>query len=251
MKIAIAGKGGVGKSTLSALTARILYESGHKVLLIDADPDMNLASILGIPKNTRIVPVSELKELIAERTGTQVNKSAAIFIMNPKVDDIPDKYCISHKGIKLLTMGTIRKGGGGCACPENAFLKNLLSHLIISRNEWVILDMEAGIEHLGRGTALGVDRLCIIVEPSHTSVSTAFRINKLAADIGIKKIGIIGNKIQSKEDEYFILNNLNNFEILGILRHSDEIHRMNTEKISLFNIKGDILAQIKDIIKAI
>jgi len=251
MKIAVAGKGGVGKSTLSALMARILQESGHKVLLIDADPDMNQASLLGIPEDTKIVPISELKELIAERTGTEVNKPAPLFTMNPKVEDIPDKYCITQHGIKLLTMGTIRKGGGGCACPENTFLKVLLSHLIISRDEWVILDMEAGIEHLGRGTALGVDRLCIIVEPSLTSMATAFRINKLAADIGIKKIGIIGNKIQNEEDRNFIRNNLNNFEILGLLKHSDEIRMMNTENMALFNIKGDIMTQINNVIKAI
>ena len=149
MKIAVTGKGGVGKSTIVALMSRILREAGKTVLAIDADPDMNLATILGVPEHYEITPIIDLKELIAERTGTEVGKSAPFFTMNPKVDDIPEKYCVEYEGIKVLTMGTVTKGGGGCACPENAFLKHLLSHLVLLRKEWVLVDMEAGIEHLG------------------------------------------------------------------------------------------------------
>ena len=183
MKIAITGKGGVGKSSLAALAARVIREAGDPVVVIDADPDMNMATLLGVPAEQAVTPIIALKELIAERTGTKVGEPAPFFTMNPKVDDIPEKYWIDRQGIKLLAMGTIQRGGGGCACPENAFLKSLLGHLMIARREWVILDMEAGIEHLGRGTALGVDSMVVVVEPNRTSLETAYRIRKLAEDL--------------------------------------------------------------------
>ena len=182
MKLAVTGKGGVGKTTFVALLSAVLSRKGHKVLLIDADPDMNLATVIGIPHDRKVTPIVELKKLIAERTGVEERKSAPLFKMNPKVDDIPDTYCVEHNGLKLIVMGTIRKGGGGCACPENAFLKSLLSYLVVARDEWVILDMEAGIEHLGRGTAIGVDHMIVVVEPNRTSIETAYRIIKLAVN---------------------------------------------------------------------
>ena len=116
MKIAVTGKGGVGKSTIVALMARFLKQAGREVLLIDADPDMNLAAILGVSEKVAITPIIELKELIAERTETEVGKSAGLFKFNPRVDDIPDKFCVEHEDLKLIVMGTINRGGGGCAC---------------------------------------------------------------------------------------------------------------------------------------
>ena len=151
MKIALTGKGGVGKSTLAAMIARVVRDQDNKVVAIDADPDMNLATIFDVSRAREITPIIEMKELIAERTGTEVGQPAPFFTMNPKVDDIPESYWVDQNGIKLLVMGTVQRGGGGCACPENAFLKSLLGHMMIARREWVILDMEAGIEHLGRG----------------------------------------------------------------------------------------------------
>ncbi len=249
MKIAVTGKGGVGKSTVSALMTRVLKDTGNKVLLIDADPDMNAATILGVPGEKTITPIVELKELIAERTGTEAGKPAPFFKMNPKVDDIPEKYCLEHEGVKILVMGTVMRGGGGCACPENAFLKSLLSHLIINREEWVILDMEAGIEHLGRGTALGVDRMIIIAEPSQTSVETARRIKKLSGDIGIKKLGIIGNKIQNGDDEQFLTASLKDFEILGFIPYSDAIRKIDMGRVNAMNIDGEPLERIGLLLK--
>jgi CO dehydrogenase maturation factor len=251
MKLAVAGKGGVGKSTIVALMARVLRDDGKKVLVIDADPDMNQASILGIPNTISITPVSELKELIAERTGTEPGTPSPFFTMNPKVDDIPETYCISHQGVKLLTMGTIKKGGGGCACPENAFLKSLLAHLIISGKEWVLLDMEAGIEHLGRGTALGVDMLVIVVEPGRTSIDTAYRIKKLADDLGLKRCGIIVNKIQSDQEKTFVRNNLASFKILGWIDISDDIRKLDTSSDSIFALTGKPVKQVKQILTSI
>jgi CO dehydrogenase maturation factor len=229
MKLAITGKGGVGKTTVVALLSMVLNNRGQKVLLIDADPDMNLATVLGIPSSLKITPIVELKELIAERTGVEVGKSAPFFKMNPRVDDIPERFCVEHEGLKLIVMGTIRKGGGGCACPENAFLKNLLSYLMVARDEWVILDMEAGIEHLGRGTAIGVNHMIVVVEPNRTSIETAVRIKRLSGELGIKNLHIIGNKIQGNEDTDFIRKSVKDINILGFLKNSSEIKELSRD----------------------
>ena len=251
MKIAVAGKGGVGKSTIVSLMARVLSESSKKVIIIDADPDMNQASLLGIPRDVSITPITELKELIAERTGTTPGQPAPFFTMNPKVSDIPDEYSVTISGITLLTMGTIKLGGGGCACPENAFVKSLISHLFIAREEWVILDMEAGIEHLGRGTSLGVDQLIVVVEPSKTSITTAIRVKQLASDIGIKTIKIIGNKIEKEEDKKIIEQHLPGYDILGFVKYSDEIRKISSFGMSVFSAQKESLSQIENLIKAL
>jgi len=230
MKIAVTGKGGVGKTTFVALVGSVLRNKDHTVLFIDADPDMNLATVLGIPQDVQITPIVELKELIAERTGVAVDTPAPFFKMNPKVDDIPDKYCVDYNGYKLMVMGTIKKGGGGCACPENAFLKSLLAYLVVARDEWVLLDMEAGIEHLGRGTAIGVDTMIIVVEPNRTSIETAFRIKRLSEDIRIKKIKVVGNKIQTREDIDFLVTGLHGFDIIGYLDYSDDVRQISLRK---------------------
>ena len=249
MKIAVSGKGGVGKTTLVALLAKILHDMKYKVLLIDADPDMNLASVLGIPKDTPITPIIEMKDLIAERTGAEVDKPAPFFKMNPKVDDIPDKYSINYHGLKLMVMGTIRNGGGGCACPLNAFLKSLLAYMIVLRNEWVLLDMEAGIEHLGRGTTIAVDQMLVVVEPNRTSIETAYRIRKLSRDIGIKNLSVIANKIQSPEEKEFLEDNLKDFRILGYIGYSDVIKKISLNIINPFDVKVDDLASVRILVE--
>ncbi len=250
MKIAVTGKGGVGKSTTVVLMARLLRDKGKKVIVIDADPDMNSASLLGVPDSERIVPIRELKELIAERTGTEVGQPAPFFTMNPKVDDIPEKYCVEHRGVKLLVMGTIQRGGGGCACPENAFLKSLLGHLIINRDEWILLDMEAGIEHLGRGTAIGVDEMIVVAEPSKTSIETAHRIEALSRDIGIRNLRVVGNKIRDAMDRDFLQKELSGFDVLGYIEYDDSIRRMNLGLTSAMEIDGKPLEQIESILRA-
>lgn len=248
MKIAVTGKGGVGKSTIVALMARILRDAGKTVLAIDADPDMNLATILGVPESTTITPIIELKELIAERTGTEVGKSAPFFTMNPKVDDIPEKYCVEYEGIKVLTMGTITKGGGGCACPENAFLKQLLSHLVLLRKEWVLVDMEAGIEHLGRGTAIGVNEMLVVVEPSQASLETAHRVQKLAGEIGIKKLRVVGNRVQDETEKAFLRAHLNDIDILGFLDYSKDMRKINMKLASALTIDASPVAQMREML---
>jgi CO dehydrogenase maturation factor len=251
MKLAVTGKGGVGKTTLVALLSAVLRRKGHKVLLIDADPDMNLATVLGIPQEKKITPIVELKELIAERTGVDVGGTAPLFKMNPKVDDIPDSYCVEHNGMKLIVMGTIRKGGGGCACPENAFLKSLLSYLVVARDEWVVLDMEAGIEHLGRGTAIGVDAMLVIVEPNRTSIETSIRIKKLAKELGIKRVHLIGNKVSNQREMSFLEENIEDGSLIGFINSSEAVRLMSSETEPDSRIGEDSLSQVEAIVDSL
>lgn len=204
MKIAISGKGGVGKTTLSSLLAASYAADGLKVIAIDADPDANLATALGISSDTSITPLVELKELIKERVGADPGQATVYFKMNPRVDDIPDRFSVRKDGVRLMVMGTIRGGGKGCACPENAMIKQLLGHLLLQRDEMLIMDMEAGIEHLGRGTARFVDHLLAVVEPGILSVQTYHRIKRLAADLGIRRLGVVANRVRSADDVTFI-----------------------------------------------
>ncbi|MEK7867858.1 MAG: AAA family ATPase [Candidatus Omnitrophota bacterium] len=213
MKIAITGKGGVGKTSVAAGLVLLFKNQGKKVIAIDADPDANLAATLGFSGSERPAPISELKKLILERTG----EVGSFFKLNPKVDDIPDKFSAKRDNVMLIEMGTVKKGGAGCVCPESAFLKALLSHIFLNRDEVVIVDMEAGIEHLGRGTAQSVEKFLIVVEPNNTSVDTAGKIKQLAEGLGIKDISVIGNKVRSKEDKDFIKKNLKGISIQGYI----------------------------------
>jgi CO dehydrogenase maturation factor len=223
VKIAISGKGGAGKTTLAGILARLFVEQGCKVFAIDADPDANLALALGFPNPFQITPLIQMKQLIEERTGAKSGTLFPYFKLNPKVDDIPDSYFTRHKGINLAVMGTVRGGGLGCTCPENAFLKALLRHLIVDREEIVILDMEAGIEHLGRGTVQAVNWLIAVVEPTRLSTTTAQRIRKLAFEIGLKNIVAVGNKIRRESDREFLIKNMPQFEFRGFLPYDEQI----------------------------
>lgn len=213
MKIAVTGKGGSGKTSIAAGLAFIFRNQGKRVIAIDADPDANLGTALGFSDTQRPAPIAELKKIILERTG----EVGAFFKLNPKVDDIPDKFSKERDGIKLIEMGTVKKGGSGCVCPESAFLKALLSHIFINRDEVVIVDMEAGVEHLGRGTAQSVEKFIIAVEPAKTSLDTAARIKTLAENLKIKEISAIGNKVRSGDDRVFIEKNLKGLRLEGFI----------------------------------
>lgn len=221
MKIAVAGKGGVGKTTLSAVLARLYRDEGRNVLAIDADSNPNLAAVLGMPFQN-IVPLSEQKELIEKRTKTELGGFGKIFKLNPRIDDIAEKYAVEYDKIKLLVMGTVKSGESGCACPANVLVKNLLTHLLLTEKDVVIVDMEAGVEHLGRGTAKAVDALVIVVEPGRRSAETANRIHELAKDLQIKNICAVGNKVKTEKEKEFI-EKMVTMDVLGHLPHDERI----------------------------
>lgn len=247
MKIAISGKGGVGKTLLASLLSKIFAEAGYSVIAIDADPDANLASTLGFPEADKITPISQMKELVAERTGTRPGEPAPFFKLNPKVDDLPEKYSAKQDGIRLMVMGRVKKGGTGCYCPENSLLQALLAHLLVARNEVVVLDMEAGIEHLGRGTARAVDKLIVVVEPGRRSLETAQRISKLAQDIGLQNIALVGNKIRSQSDREFLISSLPDFEFLGFIPYDQAIIDADLANLPLQDSSQQIVSEVRNI----
>jgi CO dehydrogenase maturation factor len=223
MKLAVSGKGGVGKTTLASLLARTMSDRGMKVLAIDADPDANLAAALGIANADKVTPIAEMKELIFERTGAKPGTIGGFFKLNPKVDDIPDTLSVKLNNIKLMRLGSVKKGGAGCLCPESTLLKALVTHVVLGRDEVVIMDMEAGIEHLGRATAQAVDKLIVVVEPGRRSIDTAEHIRRLASEIRLNHIAVVGNKIRSPKDEDFLKTHLPDFEFLGFLPYDDTL----------------------------
>ncbi len=251
MKIAISGKGGVGKTLLASLLAKMFAESGYSVIAIDADPDANLAATLGFPHPEQITPISEMSDLIEERTGAKPGQPAPYFKLNPKVDDIPEKYALKQNGIRLMRMGRIKKGGTGCYCPENALLKALLSHLLVARNEVVILDMEAGIEHLGRATAGVVNKLIVVVEPGRRSIETALSIEKLAGEIDLQNVAVVGNKVRNQSDREFIISSLPGFEFLGFIPYDQAIVDADLANLPILDSSQQITAAVKDIYQAL
>ena len=247
MKLAITGKGGVGKTTLSATLAAQFARSGARVIAVDADPDSNLAATLGFPDPENITPIIEMKDLIAERTGAPVGSSGAVFTLNPKVDDIPESFCPEHGGVRLLAMGGgNREGGSGCLCPENAFLRALMGHVIFTSKDVVILDMVAGIEHLTRGTARGVDALLIVVEPGARSLETAGRIRRLAAELGIRRVWAVANKVRAEGDREFILRALGDLDIAAAIPYSSDIIETGMGNADIAGLlDGDIGEEIR------
>lgn len=254
MKIAVTGKGGVGKTTLAAILARLYAAEGRKVLAVDVDPDANLGLAIGFSRTETesVTPIAAMKELINERTGVSQNGifqdgPGKFFKLNPRVDDIPERFSIEKNGVKLLVMGTVETGGAGCVCPEHAMVKQLLSHLVIARDEVVIMDMEAGLEHLGRGTASVMDRFIVVVEPGSRSIQTYDRVKSLAADLGVKKVQVAANKIRGKEDELYFKDLIPTEDFLGFIRFNDDVLSADRRGISPFDISAEATQDIRRI----
>lgn len=249
MKIAVSGKGGVGKTTFASFLIRALADEGKKVLAIDADPDANLAQALGVKDGEQIVPISEMKTLIEERTEAKVGSMGSFFKLNPKVDDLPEKLSVQVNGIRVMVMGGVKKGGAGCICPESTLLKNLVRHIVLARNEAVVLDMEAGLEHLGRGTAGAVDRLLVVVEPGRRSIETANQIRRMAGDIGVRQLNFVGNKIRTDKDKAFLLKQMPDFEFLGFIPYQSTIIEADLEGRPPFEKDAETMAVVKNMLQ--
>ena len=248
MKLAVSGKGGVGKTTFSALMIRTLNDEGKRVLAIDADPDANLAAGIGVSDADKVVPISEMEDLIFERTGAKPGSIGGYFKLNPKVDDLPDAVSVSFEKIKLMRLGGIKKGGAGCICPESALLRALVMHIVLARDEVVVMDMEAGIEHLGRATAKAVDKLIVVVEPGRRSIDTAEHIRTLAGDIGLDHIAVVGNKVRSEKDEQFLKTHLDDLEFLGFLPYDEALIEADLNGLSPFDVDSPSKVQVKSMI---
>jgi CO dehydrogenase maturation factor len=245
MKIAVTGKGGVGKTTVAAALCFAFAERGCKVVAIDADPDANLASALGIPAAMHPAPISSLDELIEERTGAKPGTSGGLFRLNPRVDDLPEKLWVEHNGIRLMVMGSIKKGGGGCVCPESVLLKSLVQHLILYRNEVVVMDMEAGVEHLGRATAQAVNHFIVVLEPGMRSIETARQIKKLAHDIGISSVYGIANKIRRQSDRDFFREVASDIPILAYIPYDEAIIEADLSRRSVWQEGGHVVTEVR------
>jgi len=245
LKLAVSGKGGVGKSTLAAMFAHLAAAENQRVLAIDADPDANLAASLGMPWEDRrkIVPLAEQRLLIEQRTGAKVKQYGQVFKLNPDVSDIAEKESARFRDIHLLVLGAIEAGASGCACPESVLLRALLMDVVLYKDDCVILDMEAGLEHLGRATAQGVDLMLVVVEPGQRAVETAGSIRRMAGEIGIRRYAVIGNKLTNDKDHAFLQENLAAEDYLGDVPFSETLRRADREGLPLVDIADEELTK--------
>jgi len=253
MKIAITGKGGVGKTTLTALLAQSYADMGRQVLAVDADPSPCLAGALGFPPELRaqLHPIAEMDALIEERTGAKPGTVGGFFTLNPRVDDIPDRFSVLHRGVRLLEMGSVELGGSGCICPESAMLKTLFTHLLFRQDDILLLDMYAGVEHLGRATVDFVDAMLVVVEPTRRSLGTAAQIRKLANDIGLQRLYLAGNKVRNEEEAKFLEAEMPDIPLLGYLPADLKVQEADRLGVPVYDYVESLKSSAEQIIKMI
>ena len=244
MKIAVTGKGGVGKTTFAATLARLYADEGKHVLAADVDPDANLGLALGFSEEAleEIIPITKMRRLVEERTGA--NDQNKFYKLNPKVDDIPDTYSKTCNGVKLLVLGTVDTAGSGCVCPEHVILKRIINHLVLRSSDVVILDMEAGLEHLGRGTTEGMDQFVVVIEPGARSIQTYKNVKRLAADLGIRQVRVVANKVRDEEDEAFIRSRIPEKDLLGFVHYNPDVIDADRKGLSPYDVSPGACAEI-------
>ena len=247
MKVAITGKGGVGKTTLSSTLARLYASEGRTVLAADVDPDANLGLALGFTEEevNSIVPISKMRKLVEERTGA--NSLNKFFKLNPQVGDIPDTYAKEINGVKLLVMGTVETGGSGCVCPEHVMLKSILASLVFRKDDVVIMDMEAGLEHLARGTASLMDQFIVVIEPGARSIQTYEKVKQLARDIGVTRVRVVANKVRDEEDEAYLRSRIPEEDLLGMIHYNAEVIDADRRGISPYDVSAKAVEEIRAI----
>ena len=247
MKVAITGKGGVGKTTFASTLCRLYAAEGRTVLAADVDPDANLGLALGFSEEevNAIVPISKMRKLVEERTGA--NAANKFFKLNPQVSDIPDAYAKEINGVKLLVMGTVETGGSGCVCPEHVMLKAILSSLVFRKDDVVVMDMEAGLEHLGRGTASMMDQFVVVIEPGARSIQTYGKVKELAADLGITQVRVVANKVRSAEDEEFIRSRIPEEDLLGFIHYNADVIDADRNGKSPYDFSPEAVEEIRAI----
>jgi CO dehydrogenase maturation factor len=253
VKIAVTGKGGVGKTTLTALLARAFVEQGYKVLAIDADPSPCLGQALGFPAGLieRLEPIARMEALIYERTGAQPGTIGGYFKLNPRVDDLPDQFAVEHDGVRLLELGAVEMGGAGCICPESAVLRSLVTHLLLRHDEVVLLDLYAGVEHLGRATADAVNAMLIVVEPTRASLATAAQIKKLAEDLRLARLFLVGSKVQTEDDRQLITEGSPGLPVLGTFPLDDAVRQADLQACAAYDLSSGLRASAASLLDAL
>lgn len=228
---------------------RAFAKRGFNVYAVDADPDVSLGATLGLPAQalSSLRPIIEMKKLIDERAGG----GGVFFTLNPKVDDLIDDFTIKQDKIRFLRMGAIKQGGTSCYCKENSFLYAVLGNLLLDKDDVVVLDMSAGIEHLTRGTARGVDLMIIVTEPTRVSVATAKVVQDLANELKIRNIKILVNKVRTEKEKEFVRSQFTDRELLGMIPFDEEVLENALEEKSGLLAGSGVMPGIDELVEAI